>query len=51
MDIKEHPAIYRAHTLGIAIAQPAKKTRSSTSEVSWTKHKGMHEACQMTSEN
>ena len=45
--IREHPAIYRDHTPGIAIAQPARKTRSDTSEVSWTKH----EACQMTSEN
>ena len=51
MDIKEHLANYRARTSGIATAQPAKKTKSDTSEVSWTKHKGMHEACQMTLEN
>ena len=29
----------------------ARKMRSNTSEVSWTKQEGMHEACQMTSEN
>ena len=51
MDIREHLAIYRAHTPGIAIAQPAEKMKSDTSEVSWTKHEGMHEACQMTLEN
>ena len=50
-DIREHPAIYRACTPGIAIAQPAEKTKSDTSEVSGTKHEGMHEACQMTLEN
>ena len=50
-DIKECPATYRDHTLGIAAAQPAEKTKSGTSEMSWTKHEEMHEACQMTSEN
>ena len=50
-DIREHPAIYRAHTPGIAIAQPAEKTKSDTSKISWTKHEGMHGACQMTLEN
>ena len=45
------PGNYQDPTLGTAKAQPAKKTRSGTSEVSWTKHKGMHKACQMTSEN
>ena len=34
MDIREHPATNRAHTPGIAIAQPARKRRSDTSEVS-----------------
>ena len=51
MDIKEHLATYRAHTSGIATAQPAEKMKSGTSEVSWTKHEETHEACQMTSEN
>ena len=32
-DIREHPATNRACTLGIAIAQPARKMRSDTSEV------------------
>ena len=50
-DSTEPPATCRAHTPGIAAAQPAKKTKSGTSEVSWTKHVEMHEACQMTSEN
>ena len=50
-DIKEHLVNYRAHTPGIAAAQPAEKTKSDTSEVSWTKHEGMHEVCQMTLEN
>ena len=45
------PGNLQGCTPGIAIAQPARKTRSDTSEVSWTKHEGMHEACQMTSEN
>ena len=39
MDIKECPATYRDHTSGITAAQPAKKMKSGTSEVSWTKHK------------
>ena len=51
MDIREHLVTNRARTPGIAIAQPARKTRSDTSKVSWTKHEGMHEACPMTSEN
>ena len=34
-----------------SIAQPARKMRSDTSEVSWTKHEGTHGACPMTSEN
>ena len=51
MDIKEHLATYRARTSGIATAQPDEKMKSGTSEVSWTKHEEMHEACQMTSEN
>ena len=51
MDSREHPATTRAPTLGIAKAQPARKTRSDTFEASWTKHGGMHRACQMTSEN
>ena len=51
MDIREHLVNYRAHTSGIATAQPAKKTKSDTSEVSWTKHEGTHETCQMTLEN
>ena len=46
-DIREHLATTRAHTSGTAEAQPAKKTGSGTSKVSWTKH----EACQMTLEN
>ena len=50
-DIRKHPATNRTHTLGIAIAQLARKMRSDTSEVSWTKHEGMHEACPITSEN
>ena len=50
-DIKECPVTYRTRALGIAAVQPAKKMKSGTSEVSWTKHIGMHEACQMTSEN
>ena len=50
-DIREHPAIYRACTPGIAIAQPAEKMKSDTSEVSWTKHEGTHKTCQMTLEN
>ena len=50
-DIKEHPANYRARTSGIATAQPAEKTKSDTSEMSWTKHEETHEACQMTLEN
>ena len=49
--IREHLATNRAHTPGIAVAQPARKMRSNTFEVSWTKHEGMHEACPMTSEN
>ena len=40
------PGDQQGRTSGTAEAQPAKKTRSGTSEVSWTKH----EACQMTSE-
>ena len=51
MDIKEHPATYRACTSGIATVQPAEKTKSGTSEVSWTMHVEMLKACQMTSEN
>ena len=51
MDTKGYLVTYRAHTSGIAAAQPAKKTKSGTSEVSLTKHEEMHEACQMTSEN
>ena len=51
MDIRQHLATCRARTSGIAAAQPAEKTKSGTSEVSWTKHEETHEACQMTSEN
>ena len=51
MEIKGNLATNRAHTPGIAISQPARKTRSDTFEVSWTKHEGMHRACPMTSEN
>ena len=47
-DIREHLVTNRARTLGIAEAQPAKKTRSDTSEVSWTRHKGTQEACPTT---
>ena len=50
-DIREHPVTSRAPTLGMAKTQPARKMRSGTFEVSWTKHKGMHRACPMTSEN
>ena len=50
-DIREHPVTNRAHTLGTAEAQPAKKMRSGTSKVNWTKHKGTHGACPTTSEN
>ena len=50
-DIREHTAASRAPTLGIVEAQPAKKMRSDTSEVSCTKHREMHGACPMTSEN
>ena len=48
-DIREHPAANWAPTPGIAKAQPARKTRSDTFEVSWTKHRGMHGACSTTS--
>ena len=51
MDIREHSATNRARTPGIAKAQPARKMRSDSSEVSWTKHEGMHGACPTTSEN
>ena len=54
MDQHRHhraPTNYRARTLGIAVTQPAEKTKSDTSKVSWTKHEGMHAACQMTLEN
>ena len=50
-DISECLVTCRAHTPGIATAQPAEKTKSGTSKVSWTKHKETQEACQMTSEN
>ena len=50
-DIREHPATSRVPTPGMAKAQPARKTRSDTFEVSWTKHEGTHGACPMTSEN
>ena len=50
-DIREHPAASRAPTLGITEAQPARKMRSDTFEVSWTKHGGMHGACPTISEN
>ena len=50
-DIREHPATNRVPTPGIAKAQPARKMRSDTFEANWTKHRGMHEACPMTSEN
>ena len=50
-DTREHLVNYRARTPGIAIAQPAEKMKSDTSEVNWTKHEGMQEACQMTLEN
>ena len=51
MDIKENPVTTRARTPGIAEAQAAKKMRSDTSEVNWSKHGGTQEACPMTSEN
>ena len=51
MDIREHPVTNKAPTLGIAEAQPARKTRSDAFKANWTKHGGMHEACPMTSEN
>ena len=51
MDIRENLATNRAHTPGIAEAQPARKMRSDTTKVSWTKHEGTHRACLMTSEN
>ena len=44
-DIRENPVTNRACTPGIAVAQPARKMRSDTSKVSWTKHEGMHGAC------
>ena len=50
-DIRKHPVTNRAPTLGIAEAQPARKMISDTFEANWTKHRGMHGACQMTSEN
>ena len=50
-DIREQLVTNRAHTPGMAEAQPARKTKSDTSEVNWTKHGGMHRACPMTSEN
>ena len=50
-DIREHLATNRALTLGTTEAQPAKKMRSGTSKVNWTKLEGMHGACPMTSEN
>ena len=50
-DIREHTATSRAPTLGMAEAQPARKMRSDTFKVSWTKHGGTHGACPMTSEN
>ena len=51
MRIKERPATYRASTLGIAAVQPAKRTKSGTSKVSWTKYEETHEVCQMLPEN
>ena len=45
------PGDLQGPTLGIATAQPAEKMKSDTSEVSWTKHEGMHKACQMALEN
>ena len=36
-DIREHPVANRTPTPGIAEAQPARKMRSDTFEVSWTK--------------
>ena len=45
------PSDLQGPASGIAAAQPVEKTKSGTSEVSWTKHKEMHKACQMTSEN
>ena len=50
-DIREHQVTSRAPTPGIAEPHPARKMRSNTSKVSWTKHRGMHGACPMTSEN
>ena len=47
-DIRECLATNRAPTLGIAETQPARKMRSDTFEVNWTKHGGMHEACPTT---
>ena len=44
MDQHEHQGAPGDRTPGIAIAQPARKTRPDTSEVSWTKHEGTHEA-------
>ena len=35
---QENPATNRARTLGMAEAQPARKMRSDTFEVNWTKH-------------
>ena len=49
--IKEHLAIYRARTSGIAAVLPAERTKSGTSEMNWTKHEETHKVCQMTSEN
>ena len=51
MDIREHQMTNRAPTLGIAKAKPARKMRSDTFKVSWTKHRGMHGACPTTSES
>ena len=45
------PSNHQGLMPGIAEAQPARKTRSDTSEANWNKHRGTQEACQMTSEN
>ena len=45
------PSNQQGPYIGHGRSQPARKMRSDTSEVSWTKHGGMHGACPMTSEN
>ena len=45
------PSDLQGPTMGIAATQPAEKIKSDTSDLSWTKNEGTHEACQMTLEN